>query len=351
VKPFCKFGLSFWDSENTSDLYENGRSKRKRSFGGDSDEDDDSKPTDPNAYDSKMANYRTKLIRAELNKRKMNSSNDDFNSSFGKSNQPTEEDIELAENTDLLDPLNKKIHNLSLKSRENWYKKILQLTEENYNLIENKYKSDDLSEKSICVQIENEIFQKAKNLIIYQANCMKKINEIKKFNKEKVSALDSYLKDKQNKQEIKNEINDENDESETKNDEKDEKSNDFKHANFTTGFTTAKSLLSKIEIKQDDIGHKNIRVKDDNESITKANIDKIKTHKVNEEKQDDKSKLNLQTISNIVVADLTPLYKERKFESKDVFKMVARRITHYLNDKKILNETNGKLIIIYNFLN
>lgn len=52
---------------DTSDLYEGGRYKRKRGGGGDSDYDSDSEGShrqrDPNAYDSDMAKFRTKLIR------------------------------------------------------------------------------------------------------------------------------------------------------------------------------------------------------------------------------------------------------------------------------------------------
>ena len=340
VKPFCKFGLSFWESEDNSDLYENGRSKRKRSYGGDEDDDDDdSKANDPNAYDSKMANYRTKLIKAELNKRKLNSSNEDLNKSLG---QATEEDIQLAENTDLLDPLNKKFQNLSVKSRESWYKKILQLAEENYSLVGNKYKTDDLNEKSICAQIENEIFQKAKNLMIYQANCVKKINEIKKCTTEKISFLDSYLKDKQKNDEIKNEKID----NEILNDKKNEQSNDFKNLNFSTGFTSAKDLMlkckeEKIETKSEIIKQEKIQKDLNDIPVKRFDVDKIKIEKGDDKKQDVKSKLDLQSISNLVVLELSPLYKGRKFENKDVFKLVARRITHYLNDKHINNETRG----------
>ena len=51
-------------------------------------------------------------------------------------------------------------------------------------LEENSKGNGENKEKEICTKFEHEILLKSKNLSIYQANCMRKINEIKKFTKE-----------------------------------------------------------------------------------------------------------------------------------------------------------------------
>ena len=77
----------------------------------------------------------------------------------------------------------------TLKSRENWFKKLVQIIAENLKLVSNLTLDDpnelpDGPEKDYCINFEHEQMTASKNLIIYQANFMKKINEVKRCNKE-----------------------------------------------------------------------------------------------------------------------------------------------------------------------
>lgn len=106
--------------------------------------------------------------------------------------QVSDEDKEVAKNSPIIDPFNMKINNLGVKSRDNWLKKIQQAFDEN---LSSTTMSDSCDQPSdLCAQIEHGIFVSAKNLIIYQANCMKKINEVKKFTKECRSFLAEYMR-------------------------------------------------------------------------------------------------------------------------------------------------------------
>lgn len=123
--------------------------------------------------------------RSEFEKRRGGSGLDD--SSFPtRTNEFTEEDKEIAKTSPIIDPFNKKINNLGPKSRDNWLKKIQQIFNENASA------TNTNNAGNICVLIEHEIFISAKNLIIYQANCMKKISELKKYTKEGRSYLTEY---------------------------------------------------------------------------------------------------------------------------------------------------------------
>lgn len=70
VKPLFNLSSILSDMD-TTDLYEGGRYKRKRNGGGggggdsdyDSDPEESSRKQDPNAFDSNLAKFRTKLIR------------------------------------------------------------------------------------------------------------------------------------------------------------------------------------------------------------------------------------------------------------------------------------------------
>jgi hypothetical protein len=363
--------LLFEDMDSSS-LYEGGRynSKRKRSFGdfNDDSESESNSKFDPDAYDSNMAKFRTKLIRSEFEKRRSHSNE------VTKNNEISEEEKELAKTTDLLDPFSRKIQNLSLKSRENWYKKILQLMQENYQLTNYFDQDEEKDEIKLCVKIENEILTKSKNLVIYQANCMKKITEIKNLNKEKKSYVSEYKKKEQTEldklkqaDEIEYDI-----EPAKKND--DEKVNEILadyaktsltlnrpigiHANV--GFKSAlnifkqevnekqegqtkdlkdetppiKNLHKKSESNLEQIENNKIKqeAKIEAKEVTFENVKQSKGEKLNVSKSHEKkskikqetvfksepksNKLDLQFISKQVIIELTPLYKLRKISCK-----------------------------------
>lgn len=105
----------------------------------------------------------------------------------------SEEEKKIAKTSPIIDPFNMKINNLGPKSRDNWLKKIQQSFDENLSSTGSSTRGDEDVDK-VCPRMEHEIFAAAKNLIIYQANCMKKINEIKKFTKDKKSFLDELTR-------------------------------------------------------------------------------------------------------------------------------------------------------------
>ena len=188
---FGAIGLMLQDMD-TGDLYEGGRSssnKRKRSdYDDDYSDDDSGRSSDPNAYDSSAARFRTNLIRAEFNKRKGDAGSPKLLA------EPSKEDMLLAETTALTDPLTKKIPNLTLKARENWFKKIQQVLKENFDLFVHRMSSVDFEfdQTKMCVEFEYDQVKKSKNLSIYQANCIKKIKELKGYTNENKFYLEEY---------------------------------------------------------------------------------------------------------------------------------------------------------------
>jgi hypothetical protein len=185
------------EDADSSDLYEGGRSSSKRKYSDDEGDDRDSRRSnDPNSYNASMAKCRKNLIDAEFSKRKsMASSN----------NEPSEEEKLLAEKTLLTDPFTQKIQGLTLKARENWFKKMQQVLQKNFDLFEYKLSSIDFEydQTKMCIEFEFDHLKKARNLSIYQANCIKKIREIEKFTIENKFYLEEY---KQSKERLNEEI-------------------------------------------------------------------------------------------------------------------------------------------------
>lgn len=190
-KPFLKFGMSH--DFDSSDLYEGGRYKRKRDNDNDDYYSDDDRPSsnEKSSFSANVAQFKNLLVKNGIKKRNVGSDES------SKNNDITEEDREMAKNTPLKDPFNKKIQNLTLKSRDNWFTKIVKALEENFELFKSKAVDFDYDINEMCVEFEHEIFQKAKNLVIYQSNCMKKINELKKHTKENKFYLEEYKKMKE----------------------------------------------------------------------------------------------------------------------------------------------------------
>lgn len=127
---------------------------------------------DPNEYDPEEAQRRSKLIMSEFSRRK-------GNTSIEKKLDNSEELI-LAETTPIKEPLDKKIQNLSLKTRESSFRKLYEYCIENSK----KWSIDDAECENFCIECEYEMFKKAKNLIIYQSYFLKKLNEIRKCTNE-----------------------------------------------------------------------------------------------------------------------------------------------------------------------
>lgn len=191
--------------------------------------------------------FNVSRSRSEFDRRRASGVNDSFGMATAAStNEISEEDREIAKSSPILEPFNKKINNLGPKNRDNWLKKIQQAFDDNRTSIDTNAREQE----NPCAQMEYDIFTAAKNLIIYQANCMKKINEIKKFTNEKRSFVDEYVRVRREKEEkaaalaatsAKSEL----DERETmKNDPR-----DIKLESSSTGsFTSALSLFKTEEL-------------------------------------------------------------------------------------------------------
>ncbi|CAF0712489.1 unnamed protein product [Brachionus calyciflorus] len=380
---------------DAEDLYEGGRFKRKRFD--DDDSDSEQKYHDPNAYDSNMAKFRSKLIKAEFDKRKSNS----FQPLESNSQELTDEEKIIAKTTLVKDVHNNKIQNLSLKSRDNWLKKIQENLEENLKLFDPDADRDEVNE--LLTEMEYSVFQGAKNLIIYQANSIKKINEVKKFIKDKKSCLQEYKKSKK-QQEVKiskNENDDENAEEEKS--DLVQRNGKFKPPRFdnpSANFTSALTLMKeekrpKIEIEsfedetkffKNELECQNLKMiaKTEDEVIFKQEQNEkikdmylrekkcvpepmvldleIKTEKIKIcspslnrtisnkklvsdnlkteifDKETKKNLLDLKQISVLVVTELTILYKGGKFSDKDIFKSLAKKLSHFILKKNFDNE-------------
>nr|QNH68106.1 ATP-dependent DNA helicase Q5 [Brachionus koreanus] len=393
-KPHFNYGLILSDMD-TEDLYEGGRFKRKR-FDDDDSEDDGKKYHDPDAYDSDMAKMRSKLIRTEFQKRKFSHQTESSNTEI------TNEEKLLAKTSLVQDPFNNKIQNLSVRSRDSWLKKIQQTIEENSNIMALNIDQNVISE--LLSNVEYDIFQRSKNLIIYQANSLKKINEIKKATKEKKSFVNEYLNQKNEKKESET-IKEQEDNLEEEKPQISKGNGKFKaprFENFQTKFTSALNLLNEEKsIKSDDQTVENDesektkveKVKNEIEMSLEQN--ELKTNEIKKEsckpepmvedleiktekikisspaliktlpKREDKkikifhkeknidintNTLDLKQISVIVVTELTILYKSGKFLNKDVFKSLAKKLSHYLINKNI-NTEEGVMFEIKKLVN
>jgi hypothetical protein len=356
-KPFLKFGMSH-DFDN-SDLYEGGRYKRKRDFDDNSDDDSGMRSSsEKSEFSANVAEFKNLLVRNGIKKR-----NVDSNESSSKKNDISQEDRELARTTRLKDPFNKKIQNLTLKSRDNWFTKIVKALNENFDLFKNKAIDFDYDQTEMCVEFEHEIFQKAKNLVIYQSNSMKKINELKKYTKENRFYLEEYKKTKDKEDTDKEDSN--NEESINLGKDKDDSiveeihnaSSKFKKPSFTnkpssasdssfkmSGFASASTLLNLEDKAKTSASFKKEELNDSIKEYSfkeEPKLEKVEPKKIEEPKFDykvpDKNKiisqidakpkekketkdkgnsLTLQAVSTIVVTELTVLYKAGKFADK-----------------------------------
>ncbi len=286
-----------------------------------------------------MAKFRTNLIRNELNRRKLNSSLDLNDQNMN------EEEKQLAKLTKLSDPFNKKISNLTLKARQNWFNKMVQVLEENSKgKMENK-------ESDLCIEFEHEILIKSKNLSIYQANCMRKISEIKKFTKENKYFIDYYNQQKKINLESKND--DEELNSLTKSDQISSftKDNEQITGNIKTISSTFKTALSfyndqivssnndlaliKTESEEVKVEAKFTINEEKNQASTTEMVNRNSSHEAtiyptfenhsssanfsgieSETKNESQKNLTLNEISMIIIPELSKIYKEGKFQSK-----------------------------------
>ncbi len=111
-----------------------------------------------------------------------------------------------------------------------WFKKLVEYCIENSKKCDAYFNEFDC--KQICVDIEHDVFQHAKNLIIYQSHIMKKIKEIKDFSKDDKSYMVDYnsKQDKSSQEKCAENYQSSTDES-------------LKPLGFTSGFTSAASLM------------------------------------------------------------------------------------------------------------
>ena len=346
---------------DTSDLYEGGRSSSSKSILADfCDEygyDYSRRSSDPNAYDWSAAMFRTILICDEFYKR-----NGDPGSARLLA-EPSKEDLLLAKTTVLTDPLTKKIPNLTLRAREYWFKKIQDVLKENCDLFAHRKSSLDFefSETKMCVEFEYDQVKKSKNLSIYQANCYKKIKELKGYTSENKFYLEEYKRlteaiNTNKPEEVDDTVNIDNFDASESSDMTTTKLN-----NFTKLYDEKKKLLggfSKQLTKEDDLREDNEKLtvksrklvfkpdiemlENNTTNIDLKQIDSVKANRIEiGEYQSDNSKekqmptllkekvsvdvkkevnhiphLTLETVSAMVVKELTVLYTAGRIINK-----------------------------------
>lgn len=230
---------------------------------------------------------------------------------------------------------------------------------------ENSKGNGDNQETDICVKFEFEILNKSKNLSIYQANCMRKINEIKKFTKENRYYIDYY-----NDQRIKLELEAKQEKSDdeeaiTKTESVDTKNDQIKV--FTSTFTSAlcfyndknEHIQSELKVKQETEEYK--PEKKDNPQIIEIKSEikqevKIESYskdspiakiqpkeavinssitKIELKQEPQSTQIGLSEISLIVVTGLSKVYKQGKFLNKVfIYKLFEMKPLNLL--KKVL---------------
>lgn len=302
-------GLIFSNLQDTddSDLYEGGRLKRKRFE--DDDEESSWNKSDGVDHSVPYANrLTTKLIRAEFSKRKStNAPNDPI-----QTNKLTDEEKEIAKSSPIADPFNGKINNLGVKSRDNWFRKICQSFEENVKLYDPGHDVDNV--KTISVDFEHEIFKNSKNLIIYQSNCMKKINELRKFTKEKKSFMEEYSRRVQ-EQELEDNKPQPEREEECLSESADKSMSESSSA---TCLPETKTISEDYDMKE--VDSRPSRLEDDSMNVSRND----------ETTRSASTALSLKQISILVVNELNVLYKKGVFANKDLFKALAKKLSHFI---------------------
>ena len=198
----------------------------------------------------------------------------------------------------------------------------------------------------MCIDIEYEIFDKAKNLILYQSNLIKKLSELKRFTKEKRSFIQDYETKKRNNIQ---EMNIDSENSILKEENKEFKKN--VPVSSGVGFTSALNIFKNTEKEKQEYFYQEIKTEGDEsiillnnstESIEETKDVKVKLEnsfkeeelecKVNaiykassntDKNNISKSKIlskdeaaNLQKISKRVVTELTIYYKNGRFLNK-----------------------------------
>jgi hypothetical protein len=334
--------MVFIDNEDYSDLYGGGRNKRKRgSFEdyGSEDEDYSNKKRQVDEYDAQEAQWRSKVISKEFMKRR--------SAQTSTSNNNNDEDNLLAESTLIKDSFNKKILNLSIKTRENSFKKLLEYCLENRNFCESSIKDENEDEKcqNLCIDIEFEIFDKAKNLILYQSNLIKKLSELKRFTKEKKSFIKDYeTKKSKELQEMNIDL---------ENNDLKEETKEFKKEMISNGggFTSALNIFNNknVEIEKHEIkteANDSIIVLDNStESIESKDIKTKSENFFKEEKVEFKVN-NLQETSLNV--NKKTLSKEEAANLQIISKKVVTELTIYYKNGRFLNKV-GFLLVIFEF--
>jgi hypothetical protein len=324
--------------DDTGDLYEGGRFKRKRSDldDGDSDESSWSKKDNSEENVPYAKKLTTKLIRAEFNKRKVTAET----STSSDRNEITLEEREVADNSPILDPFNRKINNLGAKSRDNWFRKMVQSLEENLKVFPNP----DEDKESLCVTMEHESFSNAKNLIIYQSNCMKKISEIKKFTKDNKSFGDEYKR-----RAIEMAENEKKEENLPK--PEDEEENECGNNKKPSLSVCSSSFTSALKIYTSNEAASRLE-QDVQEKVIEEKV--VSNRNTTSPGKPPADSLDIKQISAIVVAELNVYYKKGLFLNKDLFKSLAKKLAQYVlyrnfcNEKFVSSEIRTKLAKLNN---
>ncbi len=183
--------------------------------------------------------------------------------------------------------------------------------------------------ETFSIDLEHEIFEKAKNLILYQSNLIKKLTELKKFTKDKKAFINEYKSKKIGYEDDKkfNEI---------------EKKFEYKNIETNFGFTSALNILNirnnnesscdvvnkeenldnsvyEIVEEKPDIVEPEIKI-EKNVKIEKGFVSSSSLLQVDSQYKKVSAKeqqaLILQKISKIVVIELTVYYKNGRFSNK-----------------------------------
>lgn len=172
-----------------------------------------------------------------------------------------------------------------------------------------------------------------------------------KTNNKGQKTLDSFLKPKSETKEEENNHKNYSNDFESKIDQKEIKLDENNHFAEEIGDKNFDNNLLKPSEVPDMQDYLNIEYKSNNIVVDNLDKDEETIHRKNsnkhhhknskdkveiaEDKDSKKSKGDKQKIGQLIVQLLMPAYSQKKFSSKDVFKSVARKVTHDVMDKDL----------------
>ena len=98
---------------------------------------------------------------------------------------------------------------------------------------------------------------------------------------------------------------------------------------------------SKLNVEDSKEPETKLNVVPKTEPQTKPDTTEQKLVQVETSRDVDSKPLGLQKISSLVVIELTPFYKANKFANKDAFKLLAKKLSHFVIEKKLSDEEEG----------